>query len=176
MGELVEDRAQITSHVALGWCSAEELLAFLQVAVAQRFHSAERTDQVALGRLLANGKESIGSSAEGGHNDYRPSLQAALDDISGASDCRRITDGSSSEFDDDHAGGSFPVAASSSAFNTEPPAAPRIVLCPSATIRRSRIGSPRTLPTVTVIPLPASTSRLGCGRSVLSVTTRVSSG
>ncbi len=66
-------------------------------------------------------------------------------------------------------GRAIPPAAPRSA--TDPPAAPRIMLWPSATRRRSRIGSRRTRPTVTVMPLPAFTSRRGCGRLTSRVTT-----
>src|SRR5512140_2582318 len=68
-------------------------------------------------------------------------------------------------FLDDRQTASSPRANISSAFRIDAPAAPRIVLCPIATRRRSRIGSSRTRPTTTDIPFPAFTSRRGCGRS-----------
>ena len=56
------------------------------------------------------------------------------------------------------AGPTRPSATSSSAICTACPAAPRMVLCPSSTSRRSRIGQARTRPTVTAIPRPRSRS------------------
>jgi len=54
-----------------------------------------------------------------------------------------------------------PCATINSAFNNDPPAAPRMVLCDSTTNFTSNSGSSRTRPTTVVIPRPASRSRRG---------------
>ena len=59
----------------------------------------------------------------------------------------------------------MPLATSNSALRIAPPAAPRMVLCDSATMRRSSTGQARTRPTLALIPRPASRSRRGWGRS-----------
>src|SRR5687768_1061026 len=123
--------------------------------VPQVLDSPQRANQMAFGALFAYSEQGVCRAAERRNHNDRLALQACFDDVGRALDRRRITDGRSSELDDNHAAGSLPVAARSSAFSTEPPAAPRIVLCPSATIRRSSIESARTLPTVTVMPAPA---------------------
>src|SRR5206468_1878903 len=69
-----------------------------------------------------------------------------------------------------------PSAARSSAFRTDAPAAPRIVLCPSTTNFTPRTGSSRTRPTTTDMPLPVSRSRIGCGLSRSARTTTGRSG
>src|SRR5271168_621217 len=60
---------------------------------------------------------------------------------------------------------SLPSNASTSAFSTAAPAAPRIVLCDSTTnFQSSRLHS-RSRPTVAAIPFPRILSNRGCGRS-----------
>ena len=54
-------------------------------------------------------------------------------EVCAAPDGRRVADRRTAELRDDHAAPVRPVAASSSAFSMDPPAAPRIVLCPIAT-------------------------------------------
>src|ERR1035441_8793043 len=58
-----------------------------------------------------------------------------------------------------------PCARSSSALSSAAPAPPRTVLWTRTVNFRSKAGSGRRRPTVTVMPFPASTSRAGCGRS-----------
>src|SRR6185437_10891700 len=63
---------------------------------------------------------------------------------------------------------SLPSRASTSAFNTAAPAAPRIVLWLRTTnFQSSRLHS-RSRPTVDAIPCPRMRSSRGCGRSTLA--------
>ena len=55
----------------------------------------------------------------------------------------------------------YPLSTSASALRTEPRAAPRIVLCTTTTMRRSKRGQRRTRPTLTVIPRPVLRSIRG---------------
>src|SRR6266550_2041677 len=121
--------------------------------------------------LLTDCEERIRRPAERRHHYRWLPVEPALHDGSRTLDRLGVAYRSAAKLDDDHVESRPPVLARSSAFSTEPPAAPRTVLCPRATIRRSRIASRRTRPTVTVIPLPAFTSRFGCGRSTASLTT-----
>src|SRR6266542_2183092 len=138
--------------------------------VAEALHVPQRSDQVTLGGLFSDSDESVGRAAEGRDHDYWLPVHPRAHDHGGALDRRRIAERGAAKFDDDHASASRPVAASSSAFNTDPPAAPRIVLCPTATILRCSTLSSRMRPTVTVLPAPALTSRRGCGRSLSAAT------
>ena len=64
---------------------------------------------------------------------------------------------------------SLPSNASTSAFNTAAPAAPRMVLCDNTTnFQSSRVHS-RNRPTVAAIPCPRILSSRGCGRSTRCV-------
>src|SRR6185295_10708349 len=121
--------------------------------------------------LFANRQQGVRRTAERRYHNSRLPVQPAVHDRGGSLDRLGVTNGGTAELDDDHAESRPPVVASSSALSTDPPAAPRTVLWPSATILRSSTASRRTRPTVTVIPLPAFTSRFGCGRSSASVTT-----
>ncbi len=172
MRELVEHRAQFRCNIERFAVRAQKRFAFVKMSVTQRFNSAQRADQMSLRRLFSDCEQCIGRSAKRRHDDDWITIEPALHDLRGTLDRGRVADGSAAELDDDHASPSLPVTARSSAFSTEPPAAPRIVLCPSATMRMSRIGSGRTRPTVTVMPPPVFTSRRGCGRFGSSVTTR----
>src|SRR3954470_756060 len=130
---------------------------------AKLFHAAQRPNEMTLRRLLSNGDERVRRSTKRGDNNRRLTLEPAGDNVSGACDGVGVLHGSAAELDDDHAGSITPLATSISAFITDPPAAPRTVLCPIATRRMSRMGSLRTRPTVTVMPPPLLTSRFGCG-------------
>src|SRR5438445_5499756 len=126
--------------------------------------------------LLTEREQRVRGTAKRRDDDCRLSGEPAFDDLGRPLDRFGVSDRSAAKLYDDHVGSRPPVLARSSALSTEPPAAPRIMLCPSPTSRRSRIASRRTRPTVTVMPSPALTSRLGCGRSGASLTTRGSFG
>ena len=79
------------------------------------------------------------------------------DDAPRARDRLGVADGGAAELENDHAAPSRPRCTSSSALSTDAPAAPRMTLCPIATSFTSKIGSARTRPTTTVMPLPVST-------------------
>src|SRR5438876_1697570 len=128
---------------------------------AKRHDSTQRTDQMPLGLLLADCEQRVRRAAQRRDDDCRLPIETPFHDVGSALDCVRVPDRCPSELYDDHAESNAPFKASSSALSTDPPAAPRIVLWPRATIRRSRMASRRTRPTVTVIPAPALTSRLG---------------
>src|ERR1019366_4355698 len=147
MSELVEHRAQLGAHVIRLGGLTEEIFTFREMPVAKCFNTAESTDEVAFRGLLPNRKQGVGGAAECRYDDDWRAIEPSADDLGGALYRIGITDRRSAEFDDDHALPSRPVAGSSSAFNTDPPAAPRIVLWPIAIILMSRIGSSRTRPT-----------------------------
>src|SRR5512141_906938 len=146
------------------------------MAITKCLDATQCTDQVTLCGLFADREQRVRRSTKRRHDDYWIAIELPPNDLRCTSYRGCIANGSATEFEDDHALPSLPVAARSSAFRTEPPAAPRIVLWPRATMRMSRIGSGRTRPTVTVIPAPAFTSRRGCGRLGSSVTTSGCSG
>src|SRR6202453_4215835 len=62
----------------------------------------------------------------------------------------------------------LPIRASTSAFSTAAPAAPRIVLCDNTTNFQSSRLHGRSRPTVAAIPFPRILSSRGCGRSTLA--------
>src|SRR5258707_8598972 len=131
------------------------------MAVPKSLDTAQCADQMTLRRLFSNCQQGVRRSAERRDDHGGLSRETTLDDFRGALDRFRIADRCAAKLYDDHAESKTPVEASSSALSTDPPAAPRTVLCPSATMRRSSTASRRTRPTVTVIPLPAPTSRFG---------------
>ena len=79
-----------------------------------------------------DGQQLVGGLAHGGDHDHGLAISAGFDDGGDALDgCRRF-DRSAAEFHDDHQS-SIPSECISSALSTAAPAAPRTVLCPSAT-------------------------------------------
>src|SRR2546430_888469 len=128
------------------------------MAIAQPLHRSQRADELSASGLFGEGDQRIGRAAKRGHDDDRLTIETSLDDVGGAPDRLRVRDGSPAKLADDHGRSMRPVAAMSSAFSTEAPAAPRMMLCPSATSLTSSSVSRRTRPTVTVMPLPAWTS------------------
>src|SRR6478672_7812770 len=157
--ELIEHRAQIRRDLCADAIVAEEPRSLVEVPLTKRLDTAKRANQLALLRLLGDGEQCVRRSSQRRNHDEWPARQTTADDLRRAFDGCRVADGRATELDDDHAEPTTPAATRSSAFNTEPPAAPRMVLWPNATRRRSSWGSVRTRPTTTVIPAPAPTSR-----------------
>src|SRR3954463_13499254 len=102
--------------------------------IAQRFDPSQRADQVPLGRLFSDCQQGIRSPTESRDDDDWLSCDATLHNRGGALDRLRIAHRGPAELAADHAVLKAPFAASSSAFKTDPPAAPRTVLWPSATM------------------------------------------
>src|SRR5258708_22096271 len=114
------------------------------MTVPKRLDTAERADEMPFCRLFSNCQQGVRRSAERRDDHGGLSRETALDDFRGALDRFRIADRCAAKLYDDHAETKAPVEASSSALSTDPPAAPRTVLCPRATMRRSSTASRRT--------------------------------
>src|SRR6185369_3279240 len=98
--------------------------------VTKCLDSAQCTDEVTLRGLLTNRQQRISRTAKRRYDDNRRLIEPPAHDFRRSLYRLGVTDRRSAEFDDDHAGSNRPVAASSSALRTDPPAAPRIVLWP----------------------------------------------
>ncbi len=120
---------------------AQQFLGGGDVPLAQRFDASDRTDQLTVRRLLGDRDQRIRRAAHRRDHDDRATIEATAHDLGEALDRRRVADRGPAELDDDHAASNAPCAASTSALRIDPPAAPRMVLCPSATSLTSRIGS-----------------------------------
>ena len=112
-----------------------------EVPEAQLLANGERDNQFTFCRLLRHLNQTTGRTSQGRHHNHRLTLQLAAHNPYCTRDRLRVADGGAAKLAYDHwrAGGvqpSRPVAASTSAFNTAPPAAPRMVLCPIATSLR----------------------------------------
>src|SRR5947208_824363 len=114
-------------------------------------------------RGVSNGKKFVRGLAHRRHDHDRLPVHSRLHNGSDALNRGGGLDRGSAELHYDHA--SSPSDWSSSALSTAAPAAPRIVLCPSATNFQSSTGHARRRPTNVAIPRSRSASLRGCGRS-----------
>ena len=87
---------------------------------------------VAEPRGLGRGDEVVRHAGQRRDDDDRPPLLPLGHDLDRVRHALRVADAGAAEFDDDHRS---PFASSNSAFNSAAPAAPRIVLWTSATMR-----------------------------------------
>ena len=126
--QLVEARAHLRRHFGRFAGGAKEFFALLEMAVPKRLYPAQRADEMTLRRLLSDRQQRIRRSGKGRHDDRGLSIEAAFDDFGGALNRLRIADRCPAKLYDDHAESRAPLEASSSAFSTDPPAAPRTVL------------------------------------------------
>src|SRR5262249_53764435 len=106
-------------------------------------------------RRFARRDEIVRDPRERGDDDDRIAVAPLGDDVDRVRDAISIANGRAAELDDDH---KRPFAPSKCAFNSDAPAAPRIVLCTSATMRMSSSGHGRSRPTLTLIPCSRSRS------------------
>src|SRR5262249_8517799 len=142
---------------------SEQNLGLLEMTFAQSFDRADRADQMAFRGLLGNPDQCIRNAGERGDDDDGSPADARRDDSPSSRDRLGVAHRRSAELEDDHESPMRPQCTINSALRTDAPAAPRMTLCPIATSLTSKIGSGRTRPTTTVIPLPVLTWRRGWG-------------
>src|SRR4029078_4002624 len=176
MRELVGHRAQLGARCRGALALTEKKRRLFHVAAAQTFDGTERADEMSLRGLLRDRDQRVRHAGERRHDDDGSLVGARSDDAPRSRDRFGVADRRAAELEDDHNPSSSPRRAISSAFSTEAPAAPRITLCPIATNFTSKTGSGRMRPTVTVMPPPRSTCRLGCGWSGDALTSSGCSG
>src|SRR5436190_15924956 len=96
--------------------------------IAQVLHGAQRTDELSAGRLFGESEECVRRTSKRRDDDDRLAIEAVLDDRRDARDGVGVLDGGAAELADDHGRSIRPVAAINSAFSTDAPAAPRMIL------------------------------------------------
>ena len=117
-------------------------------------------------RHLTHSEESSGRRADCRYHHHGALIPVLRNDVDGSPDTVSILQRRAAKLHYDHRSSprpppTRPRATASSAFRTEPPAAPRSVLCPSTVILKSSTEQGRKPPTKVAIPFSRSTSSLG---------------
>ncbi len=153
--------------------AARSSRAILSCRSQQRGHRGIECSAVARPALVRQRQQAVGDAAQAPKRRPPAGSGPRANDLYQTPDRLRVGHRGAAELGDDHRPRSEPAPRSlclppPAAPQSGPPApaAPRTVLCPSTTRRRSRMGQGRTRPTVTAMPPPRSRSSRGWGRSV----------
>ena len=139
MCELVKEHALFGGDIQRFVTIAKQFGYDTKMPVTHRFDLGDRCDKMPGCGLFGRGNQRISCTGKCRHNHNRLTVHTTANDVYCARDRSGVGDRRAAELGDDHgraARAITPAFTNSSAFNTDPPAAPRMVLCPIATSRR----------------------------------------
>jgi hypothetical protein len=90
--KLVKGRAHLGGDFSRFGGRAKQLFTLLEMAIAQRFHTAQGANEMAFRRLLSDRQQRVRRTAECGDYNRRLTVETAFDDRSGTLDRFCITD------------------------------------------------------------------------------------